>query len=126
MIRAGFLPPEDRTDLIALARDGSVEHRLARRANALVLLDAGWSCEKVTQALFLDDDTMRKWHGMFLQDGFYWLAAFRSGRQRLPDERRATSEAEGLGRGDIAAFDAPDRRLGRDGIRPRLTKAARG
>jgi hypothetical protein len=41
MIRAGFLPPEDRADLIALARDGSAAHRLGRRANALVLLDAG-------------------------------------------------------------------------------------
>ena len=79
MIGAGFLPPEDRTDLIALARDGSVEHRLARRANALVLLDAGWSCEKVAQALFLDDDTIRKWHGMFLQDGFDGLLRFEAG-----------------------------------------------
>src|SRR5450631_2345731 len=47
MIRAGFLSQVDRADLIALARDGSVEHRLARRANALVLLDAGWSFQKV-------------------------------------------------------------------------------
>jgi len=78
-MRAGFLPPEDRTDLIALARDGSVEHRLARRANALVLLDAGWSCEKVAQALFLDDDTIRKWHGMFLQDGCDGLLRFEAG-----------------------------------------------
>jgi hypothetical protein len=45
MIRAGFLSPEDRADPIALARDGSAAHRLARRANALVLIDAGWNCE---------------------------------------------------------------------------------
>ena len=37
MIRCGYLSPEDRADLIALARDGSAAHRLARRANALVL-----------------------------------------------------------------------------------------
>jgi hypothetical protein len=51
MIRGGFLTSEDRADLIALARDGSAAHRLARRANALVLLDAGWNCEKVAVAL---------------------------------------------------------------------------
>ena len=44
MIRAGFLDPESRSDLIDLGRDGSVAHRLARRANALVLLDDGLSC----------------------------------------------------------------------------------
>jgi hypothetical protein len=41
MIRAGFLDPESRSDLIDLGRDGSGAHRLARRANALVLLDDG-------------------------------------------------------------------------------------
>jgi Helix-turn-helix domain of resolvase len=34
MIRAGFLDPESRSDLIELTRDGSVAHRLARRATA--------------------------------------------------------------------------------------------
>src|SRR5208282_966614 len=58
MIRAGFLSAVDRADLIALARDGSAAHRLARRANALVLLDSGWSCERVAEALFVDDDTI--------------------------------------------------------------------
>src|SRR5664280_1700251 len=43
MICAGFLSPVDRADLTALARDGSAAHRLARRANALVLLDSGWN-----------------------------------------------------------------------------------
>ena len=43
MIRAGFLDPESRKDLTELARDGSAAHRLARRANALVLLDDGMS-----------------------------------------------------------------------------------
>src|SRR5271165_3815279 len=36
MIRPGFLDSESRRDLIELARDGSAEHRLARRANALL------------------------------------------------------------------------------------------
>ncbi len=79
MIRAGYLSPEDRADLIALARDGSAAHRLARRANALVLLDDGWSCEKVAAALFLDDDTIRGWHSLFQEDGLEGLTRFRSG-----------------------------------------------
>ncbi|MEA2732283.1 MAG: hypothetical protein QOF70_6758 [Acetobacteraceae bacterium] len=47
MIRVGFLDPEARRDLIELARDGSAAHRLARRANTLVLLDQGMSCSDV-------------------------------------------------------------------------------
>ena len=79
MIRSGFLSREDRAGLIALARDGSAAHQLARRANALVLLDAGWSCEKVAGALLLDDDTIRKWHGLFGAEGFKGLARFEAG-----------------------------------------------
>ena len=51
MIRAGFLSAEDRGDLIGLARDGSAAHRLGRLANAIVLLDSGWSCRQVADAL---------------------------------------------------------------------------
>jgi hypothetical protein len=51
MIRAGFLDRESRQDLIELTRDGSAAHRLARRANALVLLDDGMSCASVAKVL---------------------------------------------------------------------------
>jgi transposase len=76
MIRAGFLSREDRADLIALAQDGSAAHRLGRRANALVLLDDGLSCEEVAKVLFLDDDTVRRWHRLFLEDGLEGLTRF--------------------------------------------------
>jgi hypothetical protein len=46
MICGGFLSAEDRRHLIALARDGSAASRLTRRANALVLVDDGWSCQE--------------------------------------------------------------------------------
>src|SRR3984885_8539123 len=65
MIRAGFLDPESRRDLIELARDGSAAHRLARRANALVLLDRGMSCSDVAKVLLLDDDTIRTWYRLY-------------------------------------------------------------
>jgi hypothetical protein len=54
-----FLGEEDRAKLIALARDGLAASRVTRRANALVLLDDGWSCRDVAAALLLDDDTVR-------------------------------------------------------------------
>jgi transposase len=95
MIRAGFLSAVDRADLIALARDGSAAHRLARRANALVLLDAGWSCEKVAEALFVDDDTIRKWRGLFVEDGLEGLTRFEAGGSacQLSDEQQEKLKA---------------------------------
>ena len=76
MIRAGFLSAEERAELIALARDGSAAHRLARRANALALLDEGMSCEAIAKVLFLDDDTIRKWYRLYEEGGIEELAGF--------------------------------------------------
>jgi transposase len=76
MIRGGFLTAEERQDLTELARDGLAEHRLARRANALVLLDRGMSCEEVGRVLLIDDDTIRTWHDLFEKDGVDGLAGF--------------------------------------------------
>ncbi len=79
MIRPGFLCPVDRADLIALAKDGSAAHRLARRANALVLLDVGYSFERVADVLLLDDGTIRTWHKMFVAGGLEGLTSFEAG-----------------------------------------------
>jgi transposase len=79
MIRPGFLSHEERSSLMALARDGSVTHRLARRANALVLLDDGMGCEQVARVLLLDDDTIRRWHGAFAEGGRKALMRFEAG-----------------------------------------------
>jgi len=69
MIQSGFLSEEDRMALTALARDGSSPCRVTRRANALVLLDEGWSCQQVAHALLVDDDTIRSWRKLFEQRG---------------------------------------------------------
>ena len=69
MIQSGFLSEEDRKALTVLARDGSSPCRVTRRANALVLLDEGWSCQQVAHALLLDDDTIRSWRKLFEQRG---------------------------------------------------------
>ena len=79
MIRGGFLGEEDRARLIGLARDGSAASRVTRRANAIVLLDDGWSCQAVAAALLLDDDTVRNWRKLFKQRGIEGLTSFDMG-----------------------------------------------
>ena len=95
MIRGGFLTSEERRDLTELARDGLAEHRLARRANALVLLDRGMSCEDVGRVLLIDDDTIRTWHRLFEEDGVDGLAGFNYGGRacQLTLEQQATLKA---------------------------------
>ena len=90
MIRSGFLSAIDRADLIALAKDGSATHRLARRANALVLLDAGYTFNKVAKVLLLDDGTIRAWHKMFVEGGLEGLTRFEPGGSacQMSDEQQ--------------------------------------
>ena len=76
MIRPGFLDSESRRELTDLARDGSAAHRLARRANALVLLDDGMNCEAVAKVLLLDDDTVRTWHRLYEKEGITGQTSF--------------------------------------------------
>jgi transposase len=95
MIRPRFLDSESRRDLIELARDGGAAHRLARRANALVLLDDGLSCEAIGKVLFLDGDTIREWHKLYLEDGIEGLATFnhQGGGCRLTAEQQEKLKA---------------------------------
>ena len=79
MIRGGFLSPRQRSDLKALLRDGHTVQRLARRANAMLLLDDGWNCERVAEALYLDDDTVRIWRKTYEEDGLEGLRRFEAG-----------------------------------------------
>ena len=77
MIRPGFLDIELRQNLIELARGtGWPLYRLARRANALVLLDDGMSCEAIAKVLLLDDDTIRTWYRLYEEDGIEGLTNF--------------------------------------------------
>src|SRR6202008_2311064 len=76
MMRGGFLSAEDRGKLVALARDGSAPARVTRRANAVVLLDDGWSAQEVADALLMNDDTVHGWHKLFEQRGIEGLTSF--------------------------------------------------
>ena len=74
-----FLTPDERQTLVELSRDGLAQHRLARRANALVLLDRGMSAREVASVLLIDDDTVRQWRTIFETDGVEGLAGFHFG-----------------------------------------------
>jgi transposase len=76
MIHAGFLSAAERSELRDLARSGKIEHRIGRRANALILLDRGMSHEDVASILLIDDDTVRTWHNAFREDGIRGLSKF--------------------------------------------------
>ncbi len=119
MIRGGFLSAEDRSQLIALTRDGSAASRLTRRANALVLLDDGWNCQEVADALLLNDDTIRGWHKLFEQRGIEGLTSFDMGGS-ASFLSAAQEEALKACRHCAAALDAAGRRLYRAAIRSRL------
>jgi len=90
MIRHGFLDERARDELTRLARTGAIAHHLARRANALILLDRGPSCTAVAEVLLLDDDTIWTWHKSYEQTGIQSLAEFgyrgRARRSRIACE----------------------------------------
>lgn len=75
-IRSGFLRKEDCTKLIAIALDGSMPARVTRRANAVVLLDGGWSVHEVAKVLLFGEDTVRGWFKQFEQRGIEGLTSF--------------------------------------------------
>lgn len=103
MIRGGFLSPRERSDLKGLLRDGHTEQRVARRANAMLLLDDGWNCERVAKALYLDDDTVRDWRKLYAEGGIDGLRRFEAGGgaghlSQAQEEELATYVFEGLPR----------------------------
>ena len=92
MIRPGFLTEQERDELCALARHGLGEVRVGRRANALVLLNDGMSCEAVARVLLVDDDTVRSWYSAFAEHGIAGLRVFNY--QGSQSHLSAAAEAE--------------------------------
>lgn len=91
MTTPGFLTASEVTLLTALAKSNKLEHRVARRANAMVLLHEGWSFEQVARALLMDDSTIRVWHAEYRLTGVEGLKAFqhKGGFARLTPEQEA-------------------------------------
>ncbi len=98
MIRGRFLSAKERTALQAVMRHPSEIHGVARRANAILLLDDGLSCTDVAKVLYLDDDTVRTWFKRYQTGGLDEMKVFdwkgRSGY--LSRERMAELSARTL------------------------------
>jgi hypothetical protein len=91
MIRPGFFSSSARIELEACVRRQREDHGIARRANAILLLDDGESCARIAKFLYLDDDTIRGWHKTYLQDGWDALAfdGWKGGQSRMTQAQEA-------------------------------------
>ena len=82
----------DRAYLVGILRSPSEDHGIARRANAILLLDDGLSYEQVAQVLYLSEGTIREWHKRYREGGFDHLSTFdwQGGQSRLSaDQERS-------------------------------------
>lgn len=91
MSNQGFLTGPERQKLLTLVRAHNGTHGVARRANALLLLDKGWSFKSVAEALFIDDSTVREWHSAFVSSGVEEVAKFgwRGGASNLSVQQQS-------------------------------------
>ena len=113
MLRGGFLSAKERTALQAVMRHPSEIHGVARRANAILLLDDGWNCAKVAEALYLDDDRVRTWFKRYQAGGLDEMKVFdwkgRSGdlsRERMAELSARLGERLMRDSGEVAAYIA--------------------
>ena len=85
MIRPTFLSSKDRLELVRCVRRHREEHGIARRANAILLLDKGKACAGIAEFLYLDDDTIRGWYKAYRRDGWEVLAldGWQGGQSRM-------------------------------------------
>ena len=86
MIRTNFLSGEDRRQLLACVKRQREDHDVARRANALLLLDDGKARVEIALVLYLDDDPVRGWHKLYLAAGWDAVAydGWKGGQSRMP------------------------------------------
>jgi len=91
MIRPGFLSSTERLELEACVRSQREDHGIARRANAILLLDDGKSCQVIAEFLYLDDDTIRGWYNRYRESGWEALAVdgWKGGQSRMTSAQEA-------------------------------------
>ncbi len=84
-----FLSPEDRRELPACVKRQRGDHGIARRANALLLLDDGKSRAGIAGVPCLDDDTVRGWRKLYLAEGRDAVAhdGWKGGQSRMMGAR---------------------------------------
>ncbi len=76
IIRSDFLNSKQRKELEKITRRCTEIHGVARRANSILLLDDGWSCQQIAKAFYMDDDTIRQWYKLYFSDGWDELEQF--------------------------------------------------
>ena len=113
MLRGGFLCAKERTALKAVMRPPSEIHGVARRANAILLLDDGWNCADVAKVLYLDDDTVRTWFKRYQAGGLDEMTVFDwKGRSGYLSREQMAALSARLGErlmrdsGEVAAYIA--------------------
>ena len=108
MIRPNFLSAANRLELEQCLRRHREEYGIARRANAILLLDKGKSCAEIAEFLYLDDDTIRGWYKAFRQEGWDALAldGWQGGQSRLTPDEETKLSAWLEGRFDVGFSDA--------------------
>ena len=91
MIRPGFLSPAARRELVSCVRSQREDHGIARRANAILLLDDGKSCQAIAEFLYLDDDTIRGWYKAYSESGWDALSVdgWKGGQSRMTADHEA-------------------------------------
>ncbi len=85
MIRPDFLSPSEHRELEACVRSQREDHGVARRANAILLLDDGKSRQAIAEFLYLDDDTIRGWYKTCREAGWDALCVdgWKGGQARM-------------------------------------------
>ena len=91
MIRPGFLSSSERRELEVCVRSQREDHGVARRANAILLLDDGKSCQAIAEFLYLDDDTIRGWYKTYREGGWDVLSTdgWKGGKARMTSVQEA-------------------------------------
>ena len=91
MIRPGFLSPAERRELVSCVRSQREDHGIVRRANAILLLDDGKSCQAIAEFLYLDDDTIRGWYKTYREAGWDALSfdGWKGGQSRMTADQEA-------------------------------------
>ena len=91
MIRPGFLSRSERRALEACVRRQREDDGVARRANAILLLDDGQSCVQIAKFLYLDDDTILGWYKTYREAGWDALSidGWKGGQARMTSAQEA-------------------------------------
>ena len=96
MIQSGFLSSSERLELESCVRTHRENHGVARRANAILLLDDGKTCQVIAEFLYLNDDTLRDWHKTYRKSS--WDAFAFDGWKGVQSRMSADQEATFCGR----------------------------